>query len=58
MTEMELIKTFIKLVEHANDRDADGLKIIINAPDGGKLKCKFEYEVIPPKGYKDIVKII
>ena len=53
MSEMELFKTFIKLVEFANDRGADGIKIIINAPDGGKLKCIFNFEAIIPEEYHD-----
>ena len=53
MSEVELLETFIKLVEYANDRGADGIKIIINAPDGGKLKCRFEYKAIVLEGYHD-----
>lgn len=53
MSEFELLKTFIKLVEYANDKGGDGLEVCFNAPDVGKLKCIFEYEAIAPEGYHD-----
>lgn len=53
MNEYELLKTFIKLVEFANDKDADCLVVCVHAPDGGKLKCKFEFENIVPEDNND-----
>ena len=53
MNKMELIKTFVKLVEYANNMNADGIEICINTADGGKLKCRFEYKAIIPEGYHD-----
>lgn len=53
MNKIELLKTFMQLVEYANNLCADRMEINIKAPDGGIVKCKFEYEVILPEGYHD-----
>ena len=53
MNDKELLKTIIKMVEHLNDKNVNGCDINLTAPDGGKLKCHFHYDVELPEGYHD-----